>query len=536
MPGLALLAVDAAHAEIFDDQIVLDPVLRSFPPHARFLHAAEGCDFGGDDAGVDADDSVFERLGDAPDAVDVAAVEVRREAEFGVVGEPDRFFFVLEAEEWRDRAEGLLLRYFHAGVDVGEDGGLEEGTAEGVALAAGQEFRAFGERVADVLFDFLHRGLVDERALHDAGLHAVADFHRLHLLGGLGIDKDKDLVLHEQAVRAHAGLAGVPVLGGERAFDRGIEVGVVEDDERRVAAELHGSLLHGLRALLEQYLADRGRPGECDFAHQGIGGHFAPDRGGAAGEHAEDTLWNSRALAQFSHRERRVRGRGRGFQDHGAARGERRARFAGDHGVGEIPRRDRRAHADRLLDDDDALVGLVSGNGVAVDALPFLREPLDEGGAVGDLGARLRERLALLGGEDLRQVFLVRHHQVEPFAKDHGALFRGLRAPGGKRGVRRLDRAACLRRAHVGHGPEDLAGGGVVDGNRLAAVGVGPFAVDVALLAKERRVLEIEGGDAGDLGIVHGRLRVETGKADAAANAEILPQTVRYFSIRYKSL
>jgi ParB family chromosome partitioning protein len=120
---------------------------------------------------------------------------------------------------------------------------------------------------------------------------------------------------------------------------------------------------------------------------------------------------------------------------------------------------------------------------------------------------RFRDRLALLGGEDLRQVFLVRHHQVEPFAKDDSALFRGLRAPGGKRGVRRLDRAARLRGAHVGHGAEDFAGGGVVDGNRLAAVGVGPSSVDVALLAKERRVLEVECGDAGNLGVVHGKLR-----------------------------
>jgi len=34
------------------------------------------CDLGRDDALVDADDAVFERLGDAPDAADVAAVEI----------------------------------------------------------------------------------------------------------------------------------------------------------------------------------------------------------------------------------------------------------------------------------------------------------------------------------------------------------------------------------------------------------------------------------------------------------------------------
>src|SRR5690606_40915593 len=49
-----------------------------------------------------------------------------------------------------------------------------------------------------------------------------------------------------------------------------------------------------------------------------------------------------------------------------------RAGLAGDHGVGEVPGRDRRHHADRLLDDDDALVGLVLRDDVAVDALAFL--------------------------------------------------------------------------------------------------------------------------------------------------------------------
>ena len=40
---------------------------------AAFLHAAKRRDLGRDDALVDADDAVFERLGDAPDAADVAA-------------------------------------------------------------------------------------------------------------------------------------------------------------------------------------------------------------------------------------------------------------------------------------------------------------------------------------------------------------------------------------------------------------------------------------------------------------------------------
>src|SRR6266852_6578763 len=71
-------ALDAAHAEVFDFEEFLDAVFRAFAADAAFPHAAEGGDLGRDDALVDADDAVFERFGDAPDAADVAAVEVGR--------------------------------------------------------------------------------------------------------------------------------------------------------------------------------------------------------------------------------------------------------------------------------------------------------------------------------------------------------------------------------------------------------------------------------------------------------------------------
>src|SRR6202035_246347 len=91
----AKLPVDAAHAEVFDFEEFFDAVFRAFAADAAFLHAAEGGDLGRDDAFVDADDAVFERLGDAPDAADVAAVEIGGEAELGVVGHLDRFGFGL---------------------------------------------------------------------------------------------------------------------------------------------------------------------------------------------------------------------------------------------------------------------------------------------------------------------------------------------------------------------------------------------------------------------------------------------------------
>jgi ParB family chromosome partitioning protein len=107
-----------------------------------------------------------------------------------------------------------------------------------VALAAGQHPRAFRQRVADVLFDFLDRFHVDERPLGDAVVEAAADFQLRDLVGELLRKSVIDAVLHEKAVRADAGLTGIAVFGSHRAFDGRIEVGVVEHDERRIAAEL----------------------------------------------------------------------------------------------------------------------------------------------------------------------------------------------------------------------------------------------------------------------------------------------------------
>src|SRR5882762_7688671 len=84
--------VDATHAQVLHLEVVLDAVFRALAADAAFLHATERRDLGRDDAFVDPDDAVFEGLGNAPDAADIAAVEIGGEAEFGVVGHLDRLF------------------------------------------------------------------------------------------------------------------------------------------------------------------------------------------------------------------------------------------------------------------------------------------------------------------------------------------------------------------------------------------------------------------------------------------------------------
>jgi hypothetical protein len=175
-----------------------------------------------------------------------------------------------------------------------------------------------------------------------------------------------------------------------------------------------------------------------------------------------------------------------------------RGALAGDHGVGEVPRGDRRDHADRLLDDDDALVRLVLRDGVAVDPLGLLGEPLDKARAVDDLAAGLGQGLALLHGHEDGEILLVRHHQVVPLAQDVGALLAGLGAPVGPGPVRRIDGAPGLGGAQLGDRAQHLAGRriGHVDG--LAGLGVDPGAVDIGLLAEQAHIGEARRAVAGD--------------------------------------
>src|SRR5271154_4358733 len=174
-PRARASAPDAAKAEILDLEIVLDAVFRALAAEAGFLDAAERRHLGRDDAFVDADDAVFQPLGNPEHAADVARVEIGRQAEFGVVGHADRIVLGLEAEDRRDRAERLLARHRHLGIDVGQDGRLVERAAERVALAAHYDLGPLLDRVLDVLLDLLDRLEVDQRADCHPHLDTVAD-------------------------------------------------------------------------------------------------------------------------------------------------------------------------------------------------------------------------------------------------------------------------------------------------------------------------------------------------------------------------
>src|ERR1700691_644829 len=79
----------AADADILELGIVENSIFRAFPPGSRLLHAPEGRDLGGDDAGVESDDAVLDRFGYAPASRQVAGIEIGGKPELRVVRHGD---------------------------------------------------------------------------------------------------------------------------------------------------------------------------------------------------------------------------------------------------------------------------------------------------------------------------------------------------------------------------------------------------------------------------------------------------------------
>ena len=297
----------------------------------------------------------------------------------------DRLLLGGEAGDAGDRAEGLLVRHRASRGDAGDHGRLEElrpsrGARRRVSSSAPRSSASATWRC-----DLLDRRLLDQRA--DVDVRGSRPSATTEPRDAASVSRCQevvvDRVLDEDPVGRDAGLAGVAVLAEQRAGDGGVEVGVVEDDERRVAAELERDLLDLPGALGHQQLPDLGRAGEAELAHERVRRSSRAPITGASSASPVTMLEHARRAARpprpGARRRARVSGVcSAGFSTIVQPARERRRRLARQHRRREVPRRDAGGDADRLLRDDDAAVAHVGRDRVAVDALGLLAEPLEE--------------------------------------------------------------------------------------------------------------------------------------------------------------
>ena len=235
-----------------------------------------------------------------------------------------------------------------------------------------------------------------------------------------------DIFVQQQAGACRADLAFVGVNGPEGGGDGGVEVGVREDDVRRLASELERQALEvALSRRLEQGAGAADAAGEGDLVDVHVTAERFSCLRSVAGDHVYHAVWHARLLAEFGEPQRRERGKFRGLDDARAACGQCGRHLPGRQQHWVVPRRDHSHHADRLAQ------GVVherpvNRNDLAVQVARPARVVVENvGGGFHVAPLRSLERFARVQALDHRQLVAVFVDQLSDPPEDFPA-FRGV--------------------------------------------------------------------------------------------------------------
>ena len=284
---------------------------------------------------------------------------------------------VAELEDGHDRPKDLLLGDLHLVLDTREDGGLNEEAAAAPAVATALEVGALLLAGLDVAEDLVELLLINLSALLGLLVRGVAEDALLGALHGELHELVVDLLVAVDARGGAAALALVEEQTKVSDLDGLSDVGVVHDDEGRLAAELEGDILEvrvgrgaldeaaNLRGAGEGDLVDVHVVGETSAGSGAVTGEDVNHARGEAGLEAEleglvsVQRWGSESnvMPYLTSAEGGERGLLGGLHDHAVAAGEERADLPGPHEQREVPRDDDATDADGLEDSVDEGLG-----------------------------------------------------------------------------------------------------------------------------------------------------------------------------------
>ena len=198
--------------------------------------------------------------------------------------------------------------------------------------------------------------------------------------------QDRDALVVPGARQQHPGRRGAALAGMHQRADadeaRGVEVGVLQDDGRRLAAEFEEQPLHRRGALLHDPLADGRGAGERDHVDLRRQRELFADEVVRRRHHVHHTGGDIGLLGDESAEPRGVeRSIGCGLEHHGVTGRQRLGELVDGDLEREIPRHDRTDHPDRFV--PDLARGVHAGDGYhGVAEIGFPREGFDQPGRI----------------------------------------------------------------------------------------------------------------------------------------------------------
>ncbi|SVK51774.1 Uncharacterised protein [Acinetobacter baumannii] len=234
----------------------------------------------------------------------------RGQAEGGVVGAAHHFLFVLVAKDAHHRPEDLLAHDFHIVTAVAEHrrrhiSALAE-FAMGDAFAAAQQARAAVFAALDKAQHRFHVREADQRPEVGLRIGRVTDANALYALEDFRLKLRLQRRRHEDAGAVGAHLAGTVEVGHHGDIGGAIQIGVVEDNQRRFAAQLHGDVLQRRTRRVGHHLLAGFHPaGEGHFGDARMVGQVLPHFRPAAGHHVEHAVRQAGFGVDFRQLQRR---------------------------------------------------------------------------------------------------------------------------------------------------------------------------------------------------------------------------------------
>src|SRR5690606_2300850 len=317
----------------------------------------------------------------------------------------------------------------------------------------------------------------DDGADVDALVERIAHAQRLHARAQPVDQRVRHAFLREYARARAAHLTLVEPDRVDHALDYAVKVGIVEDDEGRLAAQLERELLPGTRGRDADEAADFGGSRECDLVHAIVVDERLA-RATVARDDVHDAGGQANLLAQLRETQRRERRELGGLEYHRVPHGQCRRDLPREHEQREVPR-------DDLADDAD---GLVSGELGARELRPP-RVVVEVPGDERDVDVTgLADGLAVVERLEHRE-----HARVLLYAPRNGVQVAGARVVGERAPCRERSSRGTHRRVDVGStalrdGGKRLCGRRVYRVEVLALDRVGPGAADVVTEAAAVRV------------------------------------------------
>ena len=194
-----------------------------------------------------------------------AAEDGSAEAVGGVVGADDCFCVILHLHETSDGTEGLLADDFHLFLTAIEDGEWMVVPPEVLALEG--DLSTIGDRAGQLLFNVSFLAAVDHGSDFDAFIAAVSDFDLFGEFYEAITESIGDLRLHVDTLGADTHLTGIAERVGRSELGGGFDVGVIENDQRILAAEFEDDSLQTAAGTLEDVSTRGSRASEGDEIH-----------------------------------------------------------------------------------------------------------------------------------------------------------------------------------------------------------------------------------------------------------------------------